>query len=198
MINVSKRVLIVCEDEKSSKIYFESFKKDEKLKRALTSVDIQVVHPKDHSPVGLVTEAKQKKLKAKRERNSYTEIWIVLDKDYHANIGKAFDMAYANKIKIALSSICFEYWILLHFEKTSKAFKKCDQIISYIRKNHFSEYLKNKNAYFDLRGKLNQAIENGEWLLKQNQADIDKGRKIYELDAYTDVHILVDYLLKLK
>ncbi|MFA6705871.1 MAG: hypothetical protein WCS10_06750, partial [Bacteroidales bacterium] len=73
MINVSKRVLIVCEDKKSSKIYFESFKRDEKLKRALASVDIQVVHPKDYSPVGLVTEAKQKQLKAKRERNSYTE-----------------------------------------------------------------------------------------------------------------------------
>ena len=64
MISISKRLLIVCEDEKSSKLYFESFKRDEKLKRKLSSVDIEVVHPKDHSPVGLVNEAKEKKKKA--------------------------------------------------------------------------------------------------------------------------------------
>lgn len=86
MLSISKRLLIVCEDEKSSKLYFESFKRDEKLKRQLSSVDIEVVHPKDHSPVGLVDEAKEKKKKAKRDRNPYDEVWIVLDKDGHANL----------------------------------------------------------------------------------------------------------------
>ena len=61
MIEIAKRLLIVCGDKKSSKLYFESFKKDEKLKRQLASVDIQVVWPKDHSPVGLVNEAKEKR-----------------------------------------------------------------------------------------------------------------------------------------
>jgi len=198
MLHFSKRLLIICEDKKSSKLYFEAFKKDEKLKRDLASVSIEVVHPKDHSPVGLVTEAKQKKLKAKRERNPYNEIWIVLDKDYHANIDKAFNMAYTNKFKIALSVICFEYWVLLHFEKTCKAFTKCDDIISYIRKYHFSDYLKSESVYVDLKDKVNGAIRNGEWVVKQNQNDIDRGSKLYELDAYTDVHILVERLIKPK
>jgi len=198
MLNFSKRLLIICEDQKSSKLYFEAFKKDEKLKRDLASVSIEVVHPKDHSPVGLVTEAKLKKLKAKRDRNPYNEIWIVLDKDYHANIDKAFNMAYANKFKIALSVICFEYWVLLHFEKTCKVFTKCDNIISHIRKNHFSGYLKSENVYIDLKDKVNGAIKNGEWIVKQNQNDIDRGRKFYELAAYTDVHILVERLIKPK
>lgn len=198
MLNFSKRLLIICEDKKSSKLYFEAFKKDEKLKRDLASVSIEVVHPKDHSPVGLVTEANQKKLKAKRERNPYNEIWIVLDKDYHANIDKAFNMAYANKFKIALSVICFEYWVLLHFEKTCKAFTKCDDIISYIREYHFSDYLKSESVYVDLKDKVNGAIKNGEWIVKQNQNDIDRGSKLYELAAYTDVHILVERLIKPK
>lgn len=85
MLSYSKRLLIICEDKKSSKLYFEAFKKDEKLKRDLASVSIDVVHPKDHSSVGLVMDAKQKQIKAKRERNPYNEIWIVLDKDYHGN-----------------------------------------------------------------------------------------------------------------
>jgi hypothetical protein len=198
MLNFSKRLLIVCEDGKSSKLYFESFKRDEKLKRDLASVSVEVVHPKDHSPVGLVEEAKLKTQKAKRERNPYNEIWIVLDRDQHANIDKAFDMAYANKYKIALSVICFEYWILLHFERTTYVFSKCDEIISHIRKNHFPEYFKKANAYDDLKDKVNFAIENGKWIVNQNKADIERGQKIYELSAYTDVHLLVERFFKPK
>ncbi len=198
MLNFSKRLLIVSEDGKSSKLYFEAFKRDEKLKRDLASVSVEVVHPKDHSPVGLVREAKFKAQRAKRERNPYNEIWIVLDRDHHANIDQAFDMAYTNKFRIALSVICFEYWILLHFERTTHVFSKCDEIISRIRRNHLPEYLKKVNAYDDLKDKVNYAIENGEWIVKQNTADIERGQKLYELSAYTDVHVLVERLLKPK
>jgi len=198
MINIGKRILIVCEDEKSSKMYFESFKRDEKLKRLLSSVDVQVVHPKDHSPVGLVNEAKKKKKKARRDRNSYNEIWIVLDKDGHANMSQALNTAKDNKIEVALSVICFEYWILLHFEKTTSYFKKCDDIISYIKETHFQEYKKNINSYMALKDRINTAIENGKWIVKQNQNDIDRGTPIYQLSSYTDVHILVERLLNPK
>ncbi|MBC8486149.1 MAG: RloB domain-containing protein [Bacteroidetes bacterium] len=195
MINISKRILILCEDGKSSKLYFESFKKDEKLKRELSSVEIEVIHPKDHSPVGLVTKAKEKKKKAKRDRNPYDEIWIVLDKDYHANVDKALNIAKDNKITVALSIICFEYWILLHFEKTTKPFVKCEDVIKYIKKNHFKDYEKNTNCYLALKDKVKYAIENGEWLLEQTKNDIERGKKITGLSAYTDVHLLVRKLI---
>jgi len=195
MIELGKRILIVCEDEKSAKLYFESFKRDEKLKRLLASVDIEVVHPKNHSPIGLVEEAKLKKKKAKRVRNPYNEVWIVLDRDNHANLDNALITARDNKIKVALSVICFEYWILLHFEKQKKPFKKCDDIIKYIQKNYFSEYNKSINSYTALKDRIDTAILNAKWLKKQNQNDIDRGIKIYQLSAYTDVHILVQKLL---
>lgn len=188
--------MILCEDEKSSKLYFDSFKKDEKLKRELSSVDIQVIHPKDHSPVGLVKKAKEKKMKARRERNPYDEIWVVLDKDGHANLDQALNMAKDNNITIALSVICFEYWILLHFEKTTKPFVKCDEIISYIRKNHFNDYEKNTNCYMSIKDRVEFAIENGDWVLSQTRNDIDRGLKVFELSAYTDVHLLVRKLIK--
>lgn len=196
MLSISKRLLIVCEDEKSSKLYFESFKRDEKLKRQLSSVDIEVVHPKDHSPVGLVNKAKDHKKKAKRDRNPYDEVWIVLDKDGHANLNQALITARDNKIKVALSVMCFEYWILLHFERKKKPFTKCDDIISYIKKEHFNNYEKSTNAYSSLKDKIETAIENAIWLMKQNQNDIDRGAKIYDLSAYTDVHILVRKLIE--
>lgn len=195
MISISKRILIVCEDAKSSKIYFESFKKDVRLKRELASVGIQVVHPKNHDPIGLVTKAKEMKLKAKRERNPYEEIWIVLDRDGHANISLAVETAEANKFKVALSVICFEYWVLLHFEKTTKSFINCDKLISYINKKHPIEYLKCNNCYDVLKDKINIAIENGIWLEEQLKNDIDRGIKCYNMAAYTNVHTLVRKLV---
>lgn len=195
MFDIAKRILIVCEDKKSAKFYFESFKKDEKLRRDLASVDIEVIHPKDHSPVGLVKKAKEKKKKAKLERNPYNEIWIVTDKDNHANIDIAINMAKDNKINVAISVICFEYWILLHFEQTTRHFNRCDEVISYIRKEHWNDYEKSTNSYFHLQDRIKTAIEHGEWQLKQNQNDIDRGIKITQLSAYTDVHLLVKKLI---
>jgi hypothetical protein len=195
MINISKRILIVCEDSKSSKIYFESFKKDEKLKRDLASVGIQVVHPKNHDPIGLVTRAKELKLKAQRERNPYEEIWIVLDRDGHVNIATAVDTAAANKFKVALSVICFEYWVLLHFEKTTKSFNNCDQIISYIIRKHSIKYLKCDNCFDLLKDKISIAIENGLWLDGQLENDFQRGIKSYNMPAYTNVHSLVRRLI---
>ena len=198
MIRISKRLLILCEDEKSSKLYFESFKKDEKLKRELSSVDVEVIHPKDYSPIGLVTKAKEKKKKAKQDRNPYDEIWIVLDKDNHANLNNALSMAKDIKIEVALSIICFEYWILLHFEKTQKSFTKCKNVICYIKSNHFKNYEKKTNCYLALKDKIEFAIENGEWLLKLTKNDIERGMKITELSAYTNVHLLVKKLINPK
>lgn len=196
MLSISKRLLIVCEDEKSSKLYFESFKRDEKLKRQLSSVEIEVVHPKDHSPVGLVNAAKEKKRKALRDRNPYSEVWIVLDKDGHANLDQALTTARDNNLNVALSVVCFEYWILLHFEKKKKHFTKCDDIISYIKREHFNEYEKSRNTYSSLKDKVKIAIEHAKWLMTQNQNDLDRGIKFYDLSVYTDVHILVQKLIE--
>lgn len=194
---IEQRILILCEYEKSSKMYFDSFKKDEKLKRSLSSIDIQVFHPKNHDPIGLATKAKEMKLKAKRERNPYNEVWIVLDRNGHVNIDQALITARDNGIEAALSVVCFEYWILLHFEKTTKLFSKCDDIISYIKKqNYISNYTKNINYYVVLKERIKNAIENAVWLEKQVKTDLENGTKIQDLPAYTNLHLLVEKLLE--
>ena len=195
--NQAKRILILCEDAKSSKMYFESFKKDPELRRHLAA--LEVFHPKNYNPVGLVNEAKKKKKKAKKERNEYDEIWVVLDKDGHAKVGDTIETAKANGIKVALSVICFEYWVLLHFEKTTKPFSKGDEIVSYFKKKKYlKNYQKNLCCYETLKDRLPTAITNAKWLAKQNQNDIDRGVKIHDLEAHTDVHILVEKLINLK
>ena len=56
------------------------------------------------------------------EDGVYESTWAVFDKDYHPEHKEAFKLAKQeideNKVNIAFSSISFEQWILLHFEKT--------------------------------------------------------------------------------
>ncbi len=194
LIPCSKRVLILCEDSKSSLFYFKSFKKDEKLKRELSAVNIEVIHPKNYSPVGLVKAAIKMKNKARRDRNPYNEIWIVLDKDEGTMLKEAAKLASDNKINGAISIICFEFWILLHFEKTLRAYDNCEGLIKYLN-GKINNYQKKLNYYNLLRDKITKAISNGEWVEKQVQNEIDRGLSIYDLSAYTNVHHLVKKLL---
>ena len=155
-------------------------------------------HPTDHSPLGLVNDAKDRKNKAIRDRNKYDEIWIVLDRDGHANFPEALDKAKANNINVALSIRCFEYWVLLHFEYTTQGFRKCIDVIKYIKKNHLKDYSKSYCCYEEIRDRVNTAIKNGEKVVKHYQKDIDSGIKIYDLSAYTNVHELVRKLINPK
>ena len=68
-------------------------------------------------------------------------------------------------------------------------------IISYIKSNHLKNYEKNTTFYSILKDKKETAIGNALWLMEQNQNDINRGVKIYNLSVYTDVHILVQKLI---
>lgn len=193
MKQLGKRILILSEDKKSSQYYFKSFKKDEELKRNLSAVDIKIYQPEDFSPVGLVTEAIAKKKEAEKANNEYDLIWVVLDKDGHANMPKAYNMAVTNNIKFGISIKCFEYWIILHFEKTSKGFATCDEVIKYLKDNHIKNYQKGENVFEQLKPLLVDAIKNGEWLVKAVNASMQKGDKIYNQSAYTNLHKLVSF-----
>lgn len=194
---VNRRILILCEDEKSSLLYFKGFKKDEEFKRHLSAVLVDVIHPHDYSPKGLLSSAKEKIRKAKKESNPYDEVWLVFDKDGHKNIPEVFNEAKESKIKIAFSNNCFEYWVLLHFEYTTRTFSKCDSIIKYIKeKKHIEDYDKSKDVFPILKNKIKKAIDNNQKMLLNLKFDLDNGIKVYELSAYTNVVELVKSITK--
>ena len=83
----------------------------------------------------------------------------------------------------------------MHFERIMKPFTKCDKIISYIKKNLFREYSKKNNVYPLLKERTPTAIRNAKWLMQRNQNDLDRGVKLFDLCAYTDIHVLVEKLL---
>lgn len=160
---------------------------------------IEIYKPKDHSPLGLLAEAKKRIKEAKKDKMPYEKVWIVFDRDGHANIPATFhEKQTVNEIEIAFSVVCFEYWVLLHFEKTTRLFSDCDNVGSYIRQKYFPEYEKSRNNYHNLKDKISIAIENATWCSKQNQTDLNDGLKPYQLQAYTNVHELIYFLKDLR
>ena len=197
-IQPPRQILILTEGE-TEEIYLKSYKSDDENRRRLSGVGIEIYKPKDHSPLGLLAEAKKRIKEAKKDKMPYEKVWIVFDRDGHANIPATFHEKQAvNEIEIAFSVVCFEYWILLHFEKTTRLFNDCDSIGSYIRQKYFPEYEKSRNNYHNLKDKINIATENATWVSKQNQNDLNDGLKPYQLQAYTNVHELISFLKDLR
>jgi hypothetical protein len=193
----NKRILILCEGETEC-AYFKSFKSDCNLRTSLAAVDIVAYQPTDFSPLGLVKEAKQQKKEAERNRNPFESIWIVFDKDGHYGIPNAFQEALDAGINKAFSSICFEFWIILHFEFTTRAFKDSDEAVSYIRGNHYSKYKKGQESFAYLRDKVGVAIHNAQRICQQVDEEINYGRaKLHECNPFTNVHYLVNELLSI-
>ncbi len=195
----NKRGLILCEGQ-TEENYFKGLVTQATHRRKFAAVDVEIYKPENNSPVGLIKKTKDLIQLAKRERNEYDFAWVVFDRDQHASIPNAFEMARTNKpeIKIAFTSPCFEFFILLHFEKTTREFGSCDKIISHIKKKgYISDYEKASNLFKTLEHVKDQGLTNCDWLSNRNKMDIEDGVRPYELSAFSNVEELIRYLYSL-
>lgn len=88
-------------------------------------------------------------------------------KEYCDNI----ERNYKNIVIVIVNNPCFEYWLLLHFETTSKFYSSYDELIRQL-KRHLSDYEKsqtyytkqNRDIYLRLTSKLADAISNAKRL----------------------------------
>jgi hypothetical protein len=157
--------------------------------------------------------------------NFCDEAWLVFDKDGHLGIENTFETAQKAGVHIAFSSIAFEHWVLLHFEKNDKDFAKSDCkdakkhylycgtgkheadcqgakcVAGHIRlKNYSVDYDKSGGKlYAQISPYQSTAFENAAWLRWRKQADIQQvNGKIYTINPYSDVDILLKRLLKIE
>src|SRR5882672_9999496 len=105
-----RRVLIVCEDSKSSCLYFRAFNID--LERA----EVITVGTGMNTD-SLIEEAIKRKALAESRQEPYNQVWSVFDRDNFplSNYLRAFELAEANGIRVAWTNEAFELWYLLHF-----------------------------------------------------------------------------------
>ncbi|ANQ50849.2 RloB family protein [Flammeovirga yaeyamensis] len=194
-----QRVLILCEGAKTEPNYFNSLKQDASKKRYLTAVDVEVYQPKSHSPLGLVREAIIKKKRALTKGNPYETIWLVFDRDYHKHIEEVILMAGENDIRVIISNICFEIWFLLHYEDldVNKHFLKCGNVIKHIQQNYVPRYHKNGKNYQQLKETTPLAINRARKMEEVFERGVLSHLKFHEREPYTNVYVLVEYLLDL-
>ncbi|MDL5167989.1 RloB family protein [Proteus faecis] len=197
------KILIVCEGLKTEPIYFNEIIEYFNL---LTASVIDITGDCGSSPMSVVRYAKKLQKEKIEIGAPYDEIYIVIDKDAHSDYLTALDnISRSNKPSstwIAINSVpCFEFWLLLHYTYTTRAYKNLpnnssgNQIIKELRK-YIKDYQKGAKGIFhktlsDLKSKdLQEVIGKAERCCKEVE---DTGSD----NPSTKVHILISRLLKL-
>ncbi|MBD5167664.1 MAG: RloB domain-containing protein [Helicobacter sp.] len=187
-------ILIVCEGEKTEKNYFETLKKQLNL----TNANVLIDPNSDSTPSSVVGYTEQK---LEQDPNEYDEVYCVFDRDTHKDFDRALDMATNfnraknTTIETIVSDPCFEYWILLHFTKTSKIFggsggSPCKELQQEkVFKKNMKNYTKDYNFEKIIEKYLATAIKNANEINSQNEAQ--------RQTPYTQIVHLVERLQKL-
>ncbi len=190
-------VLIVCEGEKTEPYYLKALREHFGLAQANVKIDPR----SDSSPTSVVRYAKT--LIKESSASPYDHVDCVIDRDQHADFQKAVDQVNGfknkdTKLHLIVSNPCFEYWILLHYIYTTKAFgtsgaSPCDELISTELKKYIPEYEKgNASIMIDL-------VENQLGIaLAHAKKSFDAAERLGTDNPKTEMHILVEYLKNLK
>jgi len=188
-------VLIVCEGGKTEPQYFCELRSNLKL----NNLNVVVTGECGSDPCSVVDHAIEK---AKIE-GDYDRVFCVFDKDRHPNYSDALDkiqhirLKKSQQIKAITSVPCFEFWILLHFEYTTRPFDSigkrsiCDSVIRCL-KRYIPNYEKGRADIFHrTKADIDTAIQNAK---KVVEAAKSGGTD----NPSTLVHELVQYLQSLK
>lgn len=143
----SKRFLIVCEDQKSAVNYFNALKR----RHRLSASSVTVTGSGGNTQPQQVVDRAKKLMDAANNLASgtepYQQVWCVIDGDFGTKIANARASALAHGIDLAVSTKCFEYWVLLHFVESNQPTTNCDRMISTLKKSGLPEYHKGKSEF---------------------------------------------------
>ena len=192
-----ERVLIVCEGSKTEPNYFNEFIDFLELNSANVEIDGSC----DSSPGNIVKYAQARYTEERKTGDRFDKVYCVFDKDTHASYASALETIKSlqpkDTFKAANSVPCFEYWILLHFEYTTKPFtptgrkSSCYSLIDDLKK-YLPDYDKgNADIYCKVSEETQRAIAFSKKSLKEAE-------KNHTDNPSTYVHELVEYLVNLK
>lgn len=192
------RILIACEDSKSSAYYFQDMAKSIGLKA------VEVRGKECGSAPSSVLEYAKRAYERDLSIDPYDRVYCVFDRDQHGSfeptVREIGRLNQNGKPFYAVTSIpCFEIWLLMHFGKITRPFhstgrhSSCDQVISLLRKEkNFSQYGKGQSGIYNKLSEhqKNDAIGNAERLVKDN-------KKTNSNNPSTNIHELVEYLIEI-
>ena len=192
-VETSRRILIVCEGEKTEPNYFEGLVRYHRLQ----ATDVDIKGDCGSSPKSVVKYAKDLLKKSVEDNNEYDKVFCVFDRDSHVKYLEAIgDITHArgNVLECCNSVPSFEFWYLLHFVETRKSYtakgnsSPGDEVIKDFKKE-FKGYKKNdRDMYAKLYEYQDRAIAHAKKVLKDAE-------QVNDYNPSTNVHKLVCNLL---
>ena len=184
------RVLILCEDTKSSLFYLQ-----DAARHFRSYAEVEIANIGKTDPLSIVEEAIKK-------QRVFESIYCVIDRDQHEGFDAALALAHGHtqKITVIASYTCYEFWLLLHFCKKTKPY------ISAGNKSSGELLLKDLRAYDEMReyAKGNDTADIFDKLLlrlpdarKRSAQVMAEMVQINSLNPSTRLHDLIELLEKL-
>ena len=186
----SKIIWIVCEGSETEPNYFKALKALTRMKNV--EVRIAPGGKGKTSPATLVEKAKEKLKIEGWDPGEGDEAWCVFDverKGTHPDLFQVIENARAAQIKVVISNPSFEYWFLLHFDKTDRSFIDAEEVCKALQK-HIPNYSHSMPVYPCLKDHTDTALKNASDLRSRSE----KEWKDYP-NPSTGADILVEYLL---
>ncbi len=206
--DVKKTALIICEDSKSSPAYFRKLRDDV----GLTAVDVKICGDEFASaPINVFEYGKEQLAK---KDSDFAFCLFVFDRDEHHTYDEAIrkieglqsQKNYKDKIIIkAITSVpCFELWLKLHYNASSKSYHRTGNkspagclIQDLKQEDDFKGY--NKKADFQYSKKIldktDTAIANSKKLIANGK---NSHSSKHHIDPSTLMHELVEILYEIK
>lgn len=207
---VKAKIYIYCEGEKTEPQYIRAyiqFKHPNCARLKKAEVPVEIKDTSKNTPIQLVNEA----IKLVHHKDfDGDEVWVVYDRESPQKYSdalhqKAYSEAINNGVKVALSNVCFEYWLLLHLADSAPAMSNCDSLIaSAVFKKAFGEL---GFAKYDKKGRTSKDISRA--LMRNDYLDNAKARaqrinqqsllasglneqEPYKVQPFTNVYELLD------
>lgn len=138
-----KKILVACEGRNTEPQYFRQFAAAHRA--SLVEV---VVDPGPGVPLSVIEKAQrlrsQAKAAAKREGDpflNYDAVWCAIDVDVHPGLSDAIETARQSGLEVAVSSPCFELWLVLHHREPPGMIHRHD--VQWMLKTFVADYDKN-------------------------------------------------------
>ncbi|MCY4008028.1 MAG: RloB family protein [Rhodobacteraceae bacterium] len=191
-----RKVLVVCEGEKTEPRYFTELSDRYRLNSARIEI-----YGCGSDPYRVFELAKQRYKDEKAKGDGFDKVFCVFDEDNHTSYQNALQEIQVAKPKDTFEAIhsvpCFEYWLLLHFVYTTKPYASlsgnsaCQQVETDLKK-YMPLYSKGNEGIFEqLAEKIDIAYDRAK---KSLLAAKNAGTH----NPTTRVHSLVEYLKHLK
>lgn len=164
--SVRQKILIVCEGEKTEPNYFRGLANSLRLSNELVRIEGDC----GSSPSAVFSHAKKIFDEEAKKGDPFDKVHCVFDKDQHSTYSNTVEQVHRQSppdtFFPSTSVPCFEYWVLLHFTYTTRAYvattrQSASQLLIKELKRHLPDYdKKSKDLFASLKPYTQTALCN--------------------------------------